>query len=107
MAIIDNPDKFANNFRIKSSRLKNFNYSSAGIYFITICTLNRNNFFGKIINNQIELSKMGIIVDQCLTSIPYHFKNISLNEYIVMPNHVHLLLNLKPTTFNPVETHHD
>ena len=49
-------DIFANKFKTSSSRLQNFDYSSSGIYFITICTLNHNNFFGKIINNQMELS---------------------------------------------------
>ena len=100
-------DRFADKYKLKSSRLKNFDYSSSGIYFITICTYRHNNFFGKIINQQMELSKIGLIVNQCLIDIPKHFSNITLDEYTVMPNHVHLLLNLETTSFNPVETHHD
>ena len=124
-----NPTKFASKFKTSSSRLQNFDYSSSGIYFITICTLNKNNFFGKIINNQMELSKMGIIANQCLIDIPKHFSNITLDEYVVMPNHVHILFhvetpymaslqkdsnntligdnsrNMRQTNFNPVETH--
>jgi putative transposase len=107
MTIVDNPTKFADKFKTSSSRLQNFNYSTPGFYFITICTLNKNNFFGKIINNHMELSKMGLIANQCLIDIPNHFKNVLLNEYVVMPNHVHILLNLEKTKFNHVETHHD
>ncbi len=94
MVMVDNPNKFADKFKLKSSRLTNWDYSTPGFYFITICTLNHNNFFGKIIDNKMELSKMGIIVNQCLIDISKHFSNVILDEYIVMPNHIHLLLNL-------------
>lgn len=55
----------------------------------------------------MELSKMGIIVNQCLVDIPKHFKNVLICESVIMPNHIHLLLSLKPTSFNPIETHHN
>ncbi len=103
----DQSTKFADKYRTSSSHKTNWDYSTPGLYFITICTYRHNNFFGKIINQQMELSKMGLIVNQCLIDIPKHFKNITLDEYIVMPNHVHILLNLQSTSFNPVETHHN
>ena len=93
--IIDNPTKFASKYKLKSSRLQNWDYSSPGKYFITICTLNKNNFFGKIINSKMELSKMGIITKQCLIDIPKHSSNVFLDEYIVMPNHVHILFHVE------------
>ena len=97
-------DRFADKYKTKSSRLPNHNYSSPGLYFITICTLNHNNFFGKIIKSKMELSKMGMITKQCLLNIPKHFSNITLGEYVVMPNHIHLLLELTKSNVNPVET---
>jgi len=100
-------NRFADKFKTSSARLQNFDYSSSGNYFITICTLNHNNFFGKINNSKMELNQKGIITNDCLIQIPNHFNNIILNEYVIMPNHIHLLLNLKQTPFNPVETHHD
>lgn len=106
MLVIDNPDVFANKYKLKSSRLKNFDYSSSGFYFITICTYRHNNFFGKIINQQMELSKMGLITRQCIIDIPKHFKNVLIDEYMIMPNHVHLLLELTKSNVNSVETHH-
>lgn len=92
---IDNPNKFANKFKLKSSRLNNWNYSSPGYYFITICTLNKNNFFGKITNNQMKLNKKGEIVKSVLLKTFKIRKNIRLHEYIIMPNHVHILMEIK------------
>jgi putative transposase len=87
-------NKFADQFKLKSSRLNNWDYSTPGYYFITIKTLNNNNFFGKIINNQMELSKMGIIANQYLINIPKHFSTVRLDEYIIMPNHVHIIIQI-------------
>jgi len=95
MVIVDNPNKFADKFKLKSSRLTNWDYSTPGFYFITICTLNHNNFFGKIIDNKMELSKMGIIANQCLIDISKHFSNVILDEYVFMPNHVHILFHVE------------
>ena len=98
-------NRFADKYKLKSSRLNNFDYSTPSFYFITICTLNHNNFFGKIINSKMELNQKGIITNDCLIQIPNHFKNIILNEYVIMPNHIHLLLELTQTNVTPVETH--
>ena len=106
MAIVDNPNKFADKFKTSSPRLQNFDYSSFGIYFVTICTLNHNNFFGKIINHQMELNQKGKITNDCLIQIPIHFKNVLIHEYVIMPNHIHLLLELTQTNVNSVETRH-
>lgn len=85
----NNQNNFADKYKLRSSRLSNWDYSTPGYYFITICTYNHNNFFGKIIDNKMELSKMGEIANQCLVDIPKHFQNTILDEYIVMPNYVH------------------
>jgi len=91
VSYIQNPEKFADKFKTKSSRLNNWDYSTPGFYFITIKTLNDNNFFGKIINNKMELSTIGEIANQYLIDISEHFSNVILDEFIVMPNHVHIL----------------
>ena len=88
-------NRFADKYKISSPRLKNHNYSSSGLYFITICTYRHNNFFGKIINNQMELSKMGIIVESELFKTFEIRKNIKLHQYVIMPNHIHLLIEIK------------
>ncbi len=90
-------DKFRNIYRISSSRLSNWDYSNNGYYFITICTKERNHYFGEIINNEMNLSEIGLIVHKYWFEIPRHFSFVELDEYVVMPNHVHgiIIINKK------------
>lgn len=87
-----------NKYRHTSNRLKHWDYSDNGLYFITICTKNREQFFGNIINEKIELSEIGKIADQYWIEIPNHFKNISLDKHVIMPNHTHgiIIINNQP-----------
>jgi len=83
---------FKNKYRIESIRLKNYDYSSPGAYFITICARNMEHFFGKIIDGKMRLSVIGKIVEQCWLKIPKHFSFVKLDEWIIMPNHIHGIL---------------
>jgi len=56
---------------------------------VTICTDNREHYFGKIVDGEMMLNDMGNIVNQCRINIPKHFPNITVDEFVVMPNHVH------------------
>ncbi|MCL4459777.1 MAG: transposase [Chloroflexi bacterium] len=76
-------------YRRRSIRLNNYDYSQAGVYFVTICTYNRECLFGEIANSQMELSPIGAIAYQCWCEIPKHFNPVQLDEFIVMPNHIH------------------
>ena len=80
---------FKDKYRIKSIRLPDWNYGSDGAYFITICVKNRKCVFGEIINGKMGLSKIGGMVQKYWCEIPHHFENIQLDEFIIMPNHVH------------------
>jgi REP element-mobilizing transposase RayT len=80
---------FKDKYRIQSTRLKDWDYSQEGFYYITICTKDREPFFGRIINNKIKLSSIGEIVEQFWKEIPEHYENVSLDEYIIMPDHMH------------------
>lgn len=83
---------FKNKYRIESTRLKNYDYSSDGAYFITICTKNRQHFFGEIIDNRLTDKKQAGIIQQCWFDLPNHYPNCILDKFIVMPNHVHGLI---------------
>ena len=85
-------DKFQNQYRIPSIRLKCWDYSSTGYYFITICTLNKEKYFGDIINEKMQLSKIGEIAKQELLKTEKLRKNVKLDEWIVMPNHIHMII---------------
>lgn len=69
-------DKFRNLYRISSGRASWWNYGRTGAYFITICTKNREHFFGEITNGIMHLSHLGILADVLWHEIPHHFKNI-------------------------------
>jgi len=91
---VEDPSKFADKFSVDSSRLKKWDYSTPGIYFITICTLNHNKFFGKIVDEQMELSDKGIIVkEELLKTISLRSEIESLG-WVIMPNHIHWLIRV-------------
>ena len=83
-----------NNRTRKSNRLQTYDYSHAGYYFVTICTHNRVNYFGEIDRDQMELSNIGQIAKDCWQHIPEHFENTALDEFVVMPNHIHGIIIL-------------
>ena len=73
----------------RSIRLKEYDYSQAGAYFITICTQNRLHLFGEIVNDKMVLNDAGKMVEQTWNEIPVFYDGFGVNEYIVMPNHFH------------------
>ena len=73
----------------QSNRLKNYDYSQDGYYFVTICTKNHKYFFGKMKNYKMVLNEYGEIAKKIWLEIPNHFPNVLLDECIIMPNHVH------------------
>ena len=78
----------------KSLRLKGYDYSRAGLYFITICVQNRAPLFGKIINNDMILNDAGQMIDNEWLALSDRFQNIRLHEYAVMPDHFHSILEI-------------
>ena len=73
----------------KSIRLKEYDYSRPGEYFITICTYDKKCVFGEVIEEKIKLSPIGEIAKKCWEEIPEYFPKVKLDEYVIMPNHVH------------------
>ena len=78
--------------RRKNIRLKYYDYSKEGMYFITICIKNRIEILGKITNDNMNLTKEGTIVEDNIRKISEIYSNIKIDEYIIMPNHIHMLL---------------
>jgi len=81
-----------------SIRLKGYDYSQAGLYFITICTQNRACLFGNIENGKMILNNAGRMVESEWLKLPQRFKNIALHEFVVMPNHFHAILEIVGAT---------
>lgn len=80
----------------KDIRLKNYDYSRSGYYFITICTQNRIDWLGKIVVGQgfysCRLSDAGIITETELIRLEARYKNLKIDKYTIMPNHVHIII---------------
>ena len=76
----------------KRIRLQDYDYSEENMYFITICVKDRLEILGKIIEDNIKLTKEGKIVKQNITKIEKIYKNVIIDEYVIMPNHIHILL---------------
>ena len=81
----------------KPTRLKNFDYSTNGAYFLTICTQKRKNILSTIVGEGSPLPKLspyGKIVDFWIRELPKKYPEISVDCYVIMPNHIHLLLSI-------------
>jgi len=78
----------------KSLRLKNYDYSQAGLYFITICIQNRLHLFGEIVDDAMALNDAGLMIDKIWHEIPNNFANTQLNEFVIMPNHIHGIIKI-------------
>ena len=76
----------------KSIRLKNYNYATAGYYFVTVCTQNRECLFGNIVNGKITINNIGKVANHWWNELPTKFENVSLDTYQIMPNHFHGIL---------------
>ncbi len=76
-------------FRRNSNRLKNFDYSSCAAYFVTICVKDRKCLLGKICDGKMVLNQSGIIANNIWLELDKHFENVFLDEFVIMPNHVH------------------
>ena len=90
-----------NNPKRKPSRIKDYDYSTPGAYFITVCTANREKIFWEgvgadIIRPQnVPLSPIGKIVEQGILQIADYYDNLTVDKYCVMPDHIHLILRIE------------
>jgi REP element-mobilizing transposase RayT len=89
----------------RSIRLQAFDYSSPGAYFITIVTHGRAALFGRIVNGEMQLSRVGAVADRCWREIPEHSHHAELGSFVVMPNHIHGILILRATSSVTVGAH--
>ena len=81
----------------KQIRLKDYDYSQNGYYFITICTKNRQPLFWDTVGADIirpHLSEYGKIVNTAINAIPQHYPNMEIDEFVIMPDHIHLILQI-------------
>jgi REP element-mobilizing transposase RayT len=90
-----------------SIRLKGYDYSRAGVYFVTIVTWGRLMVFGKIENGEMKLNRYGEIVQKWWDDIPNHFPNVETGAFVIMPNHVHGIIIITEERRGTVPVPHD
>jgi REP element-mobilizing transposase RayT len=88
---------FHDRYRIPSARLHGWDYAAAGCYFVTICTQNRACILGTVGEGGVILSAAGWVVDRCWREIPLHHDGVFLDEFVVMPNHLHGIVGINDT----------
>ncbi|MBR5155192.1 MAG: transposase [Clostridia bacterium] len=87
----------------KPTRLKGYDYSTPGAYFITICVKDRKQLLSKIVEDdafivsQNNLSEIGLICDRYINNINIKYENVTVDKYVIMPNHIHLIIFLHGT----------
>jgi putative transposase len=76
----------------RSIRLKGYDYTQPGAYFVTLVTHERMPLFGEIVNGEMRLNDIGRVAERCWLDIPSHFPHVALDAFVIMPNHVHGIL---------------
>jgi len=95
---------YKNKYRVESARLKGWNYSSPGYYFFTVCTKNRACLFGEIVNGKMVPNEYGKILEHCWNDLPNHYPNLKLDQFVVMPDHIHGIIIIVNNNNTIVET---
>lgn len=95
-------EKYKNKYRIDSTRLKHWDYKWNAAYFITICTRDRKKYFGNVVNGKMILNEIGkISEDEWLKTFEIRpDMNLSMGEYVVMPNHFHAIIFIGENQYN-------
>jgi REP element-mobilizing transposase RayT len=81
-------------YRRRSIRLPEYDYAQAGYYFVTIATYNRTHLFGEIVDGEMVPNVAGNMIEQTWWEIERDFPNVTLGEYVLMPNHTHSIIQI-------------
>ena len=81
----------------KLNRLKNYDYSRTGNYFVTICTKNRQNCFGEILDGKMNINDYGKLAETFWLKISEIYPNVQIGEFVIMPNHIHGIIAIVGT----------
>jgi REP element-mobilizing transposase RayT len=86
-------------------RLKDYDYAQAGAYFVTICVRDRACLFGNAVDGEMRLNAFGRLVDAAWRALPEHYPHVDLDCFVVMPNHFHGIVALRPAQECAAEIH--
>jgi len=83
--------------RRRELRLRGFDYSSAGLYYVTVCARAQALVFGEVVDDEVHPSRVGAVARACLLEVAEHHAGAVVDSYVVMPNHVHVVLATEGT----------
>ena len=90
--------------RRKSPRLWNWDYTTSGFYFVTVCVENRKKAFGDVVQDMVVLNSLGTKADKIWRMIPEHHPNVRIDEHVTMPNHIHGIIVLERSNVGTLYT---
>ena len=85
----------------RSIRLRGYDYSTPGAYFITACTHNRLLLFGRVVDGKVEANRIGAVVEDCWSKLPDHYDHVAIDAFILMPNHIHGVITIVGAGLKP------
>lgn len=89
------PEKYNADIHHRHSiRLKGYDYSQEGSYFVTICTQNRECLFGNVVNGKVRMNDPGEMIVRTWEDLPQKYSGVEIDQFIVMPNHIHAIIVL-------------
>ncbi|MBK0381892.1 transposase [Pedobacter sp. SD-b] len=91
----------------KIIRLPDYDYSQSGNYFITFCVNHRRCSLGQVSNQKIKLSEDGLIVEKWIKNVSSKFPEILIDSYVIMPNHIHIIIEINSSIENPIYATYD
>ncbi len=97
-------DRVMRRYRTESDRLRDWDYATPGAYFVTICTKHNQPFFGEVVDDAVRLSVIGQIVEQEWKRTAALRLNVSIDEFIIMPNHLHGIIVIHETHPTPTQS---
>ena len=102
-------ERYRNKYRISTVRLPKWDYKNNAAYYVTICTASRRHYFGEIVDKKMYLSKMGIVVRNEWLRTPEirPDMNLTLDEFVVMPDHFHGIIIIGKNKYNSNTNDHD
>ena len=88
----------------RSIRLRGYDYTQDGVYFVTVITQNRSCLFGELAGETMCLNPAGRVAEECWRAVPDHFPHVELDEFVIMPNHVHGIIRIVGAkNFSPLQ----
>src|SRR5947209_2540109 len=99
-------DYIRKSYNRRTIRLQNYDYTQPGFYFVTICTSKKKRMFGEIVNDEIHLNEVGKVIQSTWNTLPERFLCVELDEYVIMPNHIHGVIIIEGTPISTPRVSH-